>query len=57
MLNIVGLGLRALSEEGKKFDVLLFVCLFVRHAFDGRVCANDFVIKEFEYGNVFDAFG
>jgi len=56
MPNIVSLGLRALPAKTKKFDVLLFVCLSFT-LLNGRICANDFAIKEFEYGNVFDAFG
>jgi len=34
----------------------MFYCLSVTLLND-RVCANDFAIKEFEYGNAFDTFG
>jgi len=40
----------------EKFGAFLVACLSVM-LLNGRVCANDFAIKVFEYGNAFDTDG
>ena len=40
----------------KKFDAFLFVFLSVTRS-NGKVCADDFAIQAFDYGNAFDIFG
>jgi len=42
------------SVQGWAFDVFLFVR---PSQLNGRVCTNDFTIKAFEYGNVFNTVG
>ena len=34
--------------------LFLYVCLFVRHALNVRVCSPDFAMKALEYRNDFD---
>jgi len=40
-----------------EFFVCLFVCLFVRHAFERQRLCADFAMKALEYRNDFDAVG
>jgi len=52
MPNMVGLGLRAPPGNNVR---CFFVCMCVPVALlNSRVCANDFTITAFEYGNGFD---
>jgi len=37
--------------------LFLYVCLFVRHALNVRVCSPDFAMKALEYRNDSDAVG
>ena len=46
--------LRAPSGVGRGRKVQCFLSISL---WNGGVCANDFAIKAFEYGNAFDIFG
>ena len=51
--SAVGLGLYPLPEAGAKSSMIFLSVTLL----NGRVCAKDFAVKAFEYGNAFDTVG
>jgi len=51
-------GVRISPTAGRKnVEFLLFVCLFVRHAFERQTLCTQFAMKALEHRNDFDAVG
>jgi len=46
--SLVGLGLRASTEEAKKFDVCFFCLFFSVLLLIDKVCAHDFAVSALE---------
>ena len=56
MPSLVGLGFHPPPEWPKTLS-FLYVCLFVRHAFERQSCAPAFAMKALKYRDDFDAVG